>query len=1150
MDFVHLHVHTEYSLLDGLSKIPKLVNRAVKQKQKALAITDHGAMYGVVKFYLACKDAGIKPIIGVEAYMSETSRFEKQPRMGADQYHLLLLAKNNTGYQNLMQLTSLAHLEGFSYKPRIDLELLTKYHDGIIATSGCPQGIIPKKLMLGEDSQARRWAKNFIEIFKEDFYIELQSHPNLTDLKNLNAKLLEIAKELSLPLVATNDVHYVDPDDAEAQDALLAVQLRKTIADQNRLSMLASPDFYLRTTDEMQALFREYPDAIENTVKIGDMCQVDISIGKMIFPEFPLPKGETPESFLRALAHKRVAERFPKITPEIKNRLDYELDVICTKGFATYMLIVQDFVNWAKAQGIRVGPGRGSAAGSLVSYITRITSINPLEHNLPFERFLNPQRPSPPDIDIDIADERRDEVIRYVADKYGEDHVAQIITFGTMEARGSIRDIGRVLGMPYSDPDKIAKLIPFGYSIEESLTSVFELQEYYKQPRYKKLLDLAKKVEGVARHASTHAAGVVIADKPLINYTPIQRESKGGKVVTQYDMYSLDLNVSEKAIGLLKMDFLGLRNLSILGRAVELVEEYKKEKVDLSQIPLDDHKVYDMLSAGETTGVFQLESPGMRRVARSLKPNRFSDITAMVALYRPGPMELINDFIEGKNTPSSIKYPHPDLKPILEETYGIPVYQEQVLQIANVMAGYSLGEADILRRAIGKKKRSILEKEKKKFIAGAKKKGYTSAIADKIWGFIDKFAGYGFNKAHSASYAMIAYQTAYMKVNFPLEYMTALLTIESQSHSATKDFKVTQAVEECRHMGIQVLPPDINHSHIGFTLAKSTKASDRGAIRFGLSAIKNVGDVAVQNILEERENGPFVSLTDFCNRVDNRKVNKKVFESLIRVGAMDVFGKRAALLLALDAVRQKGASSQKDRQSGQTGLFDRLEAEEKKVASVDNLPAIDELPKSEVLAAEKELLGLYLTEHPMANALREVRRQANHTIIELDSTIHTNTVILGGIITGIRPVITKKGNAEMAFATLEDETGSIDVVIFPKVYDTIKRVLRTDTAWIISGKLDNREDKLALIASKLENPKPETTTDYHTKLSIPRGTSKAILQAIGALLKSHPGSQHVRIIIPNGTADKHIDLPYAVDFSANLRQKIDALLQEDTRKSS
>jgi len=702
IDFTHLHVHSQYSLLDGLCKDEDLVTACKAYGMDALALTDHGAMYGTIHFYNTIRNAGIKPIIGLETYYTPGNRSDKSREFKTN--HLLLLAKNLTGYHNLLKLTSIAHLEGFYYKPRIDWETLIKYHEGLIATTGCVQGEIPQLLIQGEIAKAEMRLKDYLQLFGDDYYIELQRHEGLEKmLKPLNEDLLKLSRKFGVPIIATNDVHYVRKDDARAQDALLAIQTRTTLDDKNRFSMIASPTYYLKSQEEMSDLFSDLPEALSNTRIIADKCDLTIPTGKMIYPKFPVPEGMTPEEFLKKMVYEKVEARYPHPSKEIMERVDYELEVICTKGYASYFLITQDFINWAKSNGIRIGPGRGSAAGAITSYILRITSVDPLAHGLQFERFMNPQRPSPPDIDVDIADVSRDRVIEYVTQKYGEDRVAQVITFGTMEARAAIRDIGRVLGLPYSDPDTLAKLIPLGSSIDDALSHVSELQELYKNPKYKELLDLAKRVEGVARHSSTHAAAVIIADAPLTNYAPVQRDSKEGKITTQYDMYALDLNVKPDAIGLLKMDFLGLRNLSTLQNAIKLVEQSRNFRVDLSELPLDDKKVFDMLSRGETTGVFQMESPGMRRLAKQLKPDVFGDIVALVALYRPGPMALIPEFVKGKLEPDSIKYLHPDLKTILAETYGIAVYQEQVLQVARDLAGFTYGEADVLRKAIGKK---------------------------------------------------------------------------------------------------------------------------------------------------------------------------------------------------------------------------------------------------------------------------------------------------------------------------------------------------------------------------------------------------------------------------------------------------------------
>jgi len=962
-------------------------------------------------------------------------------------------------------------LEGFYYKPRIDWELLEKYHQGLICTTACIEGKIPALFIKGKNEEAKKTAKRLLDIFGEDFYLEIQKHKNIKSQEIANQKLIELSREMGIPLIAANDVHYVGKEDAEAQDALLAVQTKKTIADKDRLTMIDSPSFYLRSPEEMEELFKDYPDALKNTVKIAEKCNLEIPIGDWILPEYPLPENQTPEEHLRGMVAERQKRRFKEITEQIQERVDYELDIICNKGFATYFLIVQDFVNWAKEQSIRVGPGRGSAAGSLVSYILRITSINPLKHNIPFERFLNPDRPSPPDIDLDFADARRDEVIEYVTEKYGKDKVAQIITFGRMEARGAVRDIGRVLGMPYSEPDKIAKLIPAGHSIEEAITSVFELQEFYKQDKYRKLLDLAKKVEGCARHASTHAAGVVVADKKLTDYCPLQKESKGDRIVTQYDMYSLDLNVSDDAIGLLKFDFLGLRNLTILQEANSFIEKETGKRVDISEVPIDDPKVYQLITQGETVGVFQMESAGMRRLAGNLKPSSFSDITAMVALYRPGPMKLIPEFIKGKENPDSVHYPHKDLQSILKETYGIAVYQEQCLQIANLMAGFSMGEADKLRRAIGKKKKSIMNKEKKKFIKGACKKGYSKKIAEKVWSYIERFASYGFNKAHSASYAMIAYQTAYMKAYYPVEFMAALLTAESGANTgASKKEKVSRAVEEAKRMGIFIFPPDINESKTWFAIEKDPHSLKGKAIRFGLAAVKNVGEAAIQAILTARNKKKFSSLTDFCSRVDVQKVNKKVLESLIQVGAFDKFGKRAPMLMGLEKIRKKAVKEKERRESGQTSLFDNSSNSAKNNPQKDKLPDVSEFEKKDLLLLEKKLLGFYLTEHPWEKLLIKIKDKIDYTLgeIDIDEIDRRKKIKIGGAIDRVKTVFTKRGNKEMAFVTLEDKSGKIDVVVFPRLFKRVKRFLSPERIVIVKGKLDSRDERISFLAENIK----------------------------------------------------------------------------------
>ncbi len=1151
MSFAHLHVHTEYSLLDGLSKIDKLFARAKEFNQPAVALTDHGAMYGAVHFFTRARKAGIKPIIGLEAYMSSGSRLEKQVKMGSDSYHITLLAKNFQGYQNLMKLTSLAHLEGFSYKPRIDEELLEKYHEGVIATSGCLASIFSKMIMAGDYDGAKAKIKKYYELFEGDFYIEIQRHDAIPEVQEVAAQMVKISRETGVPLVATNDVHYVDKDDAEAQDALLCVSTRRLVSDTDRMTMLNSPDFYLRSSEEMHELFAQYPDAVENTLKIAEMCDPDvIPTGQWVLPKFPVPAGESDTSYLIQLANDRLPDVVDTVDEDVQKRLDYELEVINTKGYASYFLIVQDFVGWAKENGIYVGPGRGSAAGSLVSYALGITTVNPLEHDLKFERFLNPQRPSPPDIDMDFADTRREEVLEYVTKKYGVDRVANVITFGRMEARVAIRDIGRVLGLPYSDPDRIAKLIPQFTGLQEAIETVPELAQYRDLPKYKKLFDLALKVEGSIRHSSVHAAAVVVADDDITKYCPIQRENKEGKIITQYDMYALDANVSgDDAIGLLKFDFLGLRNLSILGEAIENVKKTRGIEVNLDKIPIDDKEVFAMLGRGDTTGVFQLESAGMRRVARTLQPNKFSDITAMVALYRPGPMDLIPGFVEAKHNPEKIVYPHPDLEPIFEETYGYMVYQEQALAVANVMAGYTLGEADILRKAIGKKKIEIMMEQKAEFVRRSEEHGYTKKVAEEVWSYIEKFAGYGFNKAHAASYAMVAYRTAYMKVKYPVEYMTALLSVESLSHSQKREEKVMQAVEASREMKIVILPPDINKSEVGFTIEEYKDSLNEQGVRYGLGAIKNVGTAAIENIMEIRKDGPFSCFTDFLQRIDGRKVNKKVIESLVRVGAFDLFSTRSSILENLEEIRAQ-ASQFQSAVEGQDTLFAAVATQSSQQVR-DTFPQLEEYPQAELLSYEKELLGFYLTDHPMSKVLTKITKLADKKIAEIDPDIHKEqTFVLGGILQNIREVRTKAKNERMAFGTLEDQSGSIRVVCFPKTYATSDKYFQNDLAVLVRGKLDARDEEPQIIAEKVWSPHIDAGEDEQSlvagvELAIPRGTTKEKLVELGKLLKRSPGNTPITLLIPNGSSEPtKMKLPYTVDWSADVQAFSQRILSE------
>lgn len=1067
--FTHLHTHSEYSLLDGLPKIDQLLDRVQRLEMNSVALTDHGAMYGIFDFYIKAKDKGVKPIIGVEVYKARNSRFDKQLGYGQDQYHLVLLAKDYLGYKNLLKIVTYAHLEGYYYKPRVDFEVLEKHREGLIALSACSKGEIPFLLNQGQINEAERVLQKYLDIFKENFYLEIQRHPKMEELEKVNREIIKLSRKYAVPVVATNDVHYLQPDDAYAQEILLCIQSQHTIFEKNRpLSMIDVPDFYLKSANEMKGSFIDLPEAIENTEKINQLCNVELPYGKWILPEYKIETGESPEIYLNNLVYKNITGRFPQDTralDKIKTRLNYELEIINKRGYATYFLIVSDFVNWAKDHGIAVGPGRGSVAGSLVAYVLRITDINPLEYNLPFERFLNPGRPTPPDIDIDFADLRRDEVIRYVTKKYGEKKVAQIITFGRMEARLAVRDVTRALGMSYSAGDRIAKMIPqgkqgFSMTIDKALEENAALKfAYQNEEETKKVLDVARKIEGVARHSSVHAAGVVIGDKDLVEYVPLQKETKGERIITQYDMYCLDLNAvsDNKAIGLLKVDFLGLRNLTILEDAINYVEKNVGFKVDIHTVPLDDKKTFDLIAKGKTIGVFQLESSGMRKLAKDLKPNKISDISAMVALYRPGPMELIPLFLERKKNTRRIKYLHKDLQPILEETYGVLVYQEQVMEIAHRIAGYTMVEADILRMAMGKKKKTLMKKEEKKFIAGCLKKGYSKVLAEKIFSFIEKFAGYGFNKPHSASYALIAYWTAYMKANFPVEYMTALLSAELQGAAGpTREAKMFQAIEECKAMKITALPPDINKSDDDFKI-------EGDSIRFGLSAVKNVGATAIDSILTARKNGFFNSLKDFLYRVDLRKVNKKTVESLIKTGALDQFGSRASLLVYYPTALQEINRAKNEVSQGQFGLFTSFSA---KQTFVDNLPTVEDFSEEEKFAMEREMIGFSIGKNPLTQYKKIIELKITKKIGEINQEDVGKEHIIAGSINRIKKVTTKKDNSEMAFVSIFDETGSIEAIVFPKLYTADKNIWVPNRVILLKGKVDSKDTRINIIVDK------------------------------------------------------------------------------------
>ena len=1055
-DFVHLHVHTQYSLLDGACRVDELVKKAAILGMPALGMTDHGNMFGAIHFYKACQKSKIKPIIGCEAYITPNSRFDKD----TDQKsicHLTILAASNEGYANLMKLVSAAYLEGFYYKPRIDKEILARLSKGLIGTSGCLKGEVAGHLLRGNFEAALKAAEQYRQIFEPGhYYIELMDH-GILEQKKVNEELIKIAKALNLPLVASNDVHYIEQGQAMAHETLLCIQTQTTLSDPNRMRF-ATDQFYFKEPEAMKTMFAWAPESISNTLLIAEQCNLKLDFDQYHLPRFVVPEGTDAKSYLLALCEKGFLRRYPAgVDNALRQRLEHELKTIGDMGFISYFLIVWDFINHAKSIGVPVGPGRGSAAGSLVSYLLGITDLDPIKYGLLFERFMNPGRKSMPDIDIDFCYERRGEIIEYVTKKYGSDNVAQIITFGSMQAKAAVRDVGRAMGMSYPDVDRIAKMIPneIGITIEQALNVEPQLREASEFDKTaQQLLATAQVLEGLNRHASIHAAGVVISDKPLTEYVPLFKSSDG-QITTAFDMDGIS------QMGLLKMDFLGLRTLTVITETIKLIKQHQGIDIDIDALTLDDKKSYEMLGRANAMGVFQLESGGMRDLLKKMRPSEFEDLIAILALYRPGPMGsgMLDDFIKRKRGEQKISYPHPKLEAVLKPTYGIILYQEQVMQIASVIAGFNMTQADDLRKAMGKKIASEMQKMRSFFIEGcAKTSQLGEAAANQLFDLIDFFAGYGFNRSHSAAYALITYRTAYLKANYPVEFMTALLTSEKDNTD-----KVVEYVKECGALGINVLPPDVNHSLAKFTVEKSD------AIRYGLLAVKNIGAGAIDSMVHARiDGGLFTSIFDFCRRIDLRLSNRKFLESLIKSGAFDTFNcRRSQLMAVLERALEAGTRGQKEKEIGQFSFFSMSQEESGFGSNDENLPDIPEWPQSQILTSEKTLLGYYLSGHPLDRYKTEIEKFADFTTANIKGARDGQEARMIGLITTVKLTTTKKTNERMAIVGLEDIDGEMELVVFPSSYTQISSYLKESAVVVVKGKVSFRDGFPKMIASEM-----------------------------------------------------------------------------------
>ncbi|MBN1585575.1 DNA polymerase III subunit alpha [Candidatus Uhrbacteria bacterium] len=1154
--FVHLHNHTHYSLLQALPKVRDAVRRAKELGMTALAITDYGAVYGAIEFYKECLKQEIKPIIGVEAYLAQNRMTDRRPRIDDRPHNLVLLAENEVGYRNILKMTTAAHLEGFYYKPRIDKELLGRHAQGVICLSGGLRGDICKSLEMNDWERAERLAAEYESIMgKGNFFLELVDHPEMDEQVARNRDLIELGKRLDIPVVATKDVHYLNPEDSEPHDLLICIGAGKTV-DQDDRHRMTGVDYSFVDGDHMARAFADCPEAVENTVRIAERCDLRLDLGKWNFPRFDIPEGHDPSSYLRELAYGGLeSKRGRKLTEDETERLDYELGILDQKGYSKYFLVVADYMIWARRQGI-VSHTRGSAAGSLVGYAVGIVSIDPLFFKLPFERFLNPFRPSPPDVDADFADDRRDEVIAYVTGKYGHDHVAQIGTFGTMAARGAVRDVGRALGYPLGFVDRIAKTIPMGsqgfaMTIARALEECNELKEMSDDdPQVARLLELAQKIEGCARHVSVHAAGVVIADRPLTEYMALQREAGGEKLITQFDMHAVE------DAGVLKMDFLGIRNLSILGKAVDMVRGTKGVDIDLVSLPYDDARTYEMLARGETMGVFQFASSGMTKYLTELRPTTIFDLAAMVALYRPGPIANIPEYIRRKHDPSLIVPIDPRMEDLLKASLGMLIYQEDIMMSAITLAGYNWDEADKFRKAMGKKIPAEMAKQEPKFKDGCVAGGLSRKRADELWELIVPFAAYGFNKSHSASYAVVSYWTGYMKANYTAEYMAALMTCESGDIETVAD-----AVQECVRLGIAVLPPDVNSS-----LAEFTYIDDR-TIRFGLKAIKNLGSDSIAEILDERnKNGPFGSIAELAGRVSTKGFNKRALESLIKAGAMDSLGERNRMLASMDAILAYHRKARHDAESGQSSIFGQgaLDVPKAELSMREVPPAT----KRERLAWEKELLGLYVSEHPFKDyseffgrLLTPLKR------VKEVSFRQPGLLRVGGYITNVHEITTKKGD-QMAFCRLEDMSGPSEMVVFPRSYKEYREIIAQEGAVIAEVKYQDREGEDSLLLERLYPIDPETSAELRDRLAmyspdgappsggdamaheaeivriaVPATMTKVFAEEMKRVLAEHPGNRRVVLVTqePDGT-EKSIDTSFRIAFSGDFIREVEGVV--------